>query len=169
MKKKVWILLWAAAVLMTAWRLWPRSLYSVIDSEQSSISMLNATVLESGPVDGEPSHTAYQMQQIQREDEHFTVFLSILEDCGYRPDFRNLLPWAVSSVESGSHYSNTSAKVSLYPDRAEDGGHISLSLLDSTTIAVSLPDQDRFLVFHPTDREMLSRLARFVKDHGTEQ
>ena len=170
MKKKIWIhLLLIISVLLIAWRLSPHSLYAMLSVSQEDISSFNATVLESWPQDGKPAHAAYKMEQVPQDEEPFSAFLSILEGSDYRADFRNLLPWAVSSVESSSHSSNTSASVSLYLDGVEDGRHISLDLLDSTTLAVRLPGRDGFLVFHPTDRGLILDLANFVKAHGTEQ
>ena len=83
-----------AAGLMT-WRLWPRSLSQVLGAEPRQVRSMACSASVSGVSEGEAVIDSDLLQDLSPEQADFQAVMEILDGTGYRPDFRNLLPWPV--------------------------------------------------------------------------
>lgn len=152
-----------AAGLMT-WRLWPRSLSQVLGAEPRQVRSMACSASVSGVSEGEAVIDSDLLQDLSPEQADFQAVMEILDGTGYRPDFRNLLPWPVCNV--GAEGSHQSASVTLaWGSGAAESASITLQ---SDRQAVVSPGgaEEGLLIFHPTDRETLDELTAYLQAHG---
>lgn len=153
-----------AAGLMT-WRLWPRSLSQVLGAEPRQVRSMACSASVSGLSEqGELFIDSDTLQDLSPEQADFQAVMEILDGAGYRPDFRNLLPWPVCNV--GAEGSHQSASVTLaWGSGAAESASITLQ---SDRQAVVSPGgaEEGLLIFHSTDRETLNELTAYLQAHG---
>ena len=152
-----------AAGLMT-WRLWPRSLSQVLGAEPRQVRSMACSASVSGVSEGEAVIDSDLLQDLSPEQADFQAVMEILDGTGYRPDFRNLLPWPVCNV--GAEGSHQSASVTLaWGSGAAESASITLQ---SDRQAVVSPGgaEEGLLIFHPTDRGTLNELTAYLQAHG---
>ncbi len=151
-----------AAGLLT-WRLWPRNLSQVLGAEPWQVRSMACSASVSGVSEGEAVIDSYILQDLSPEQADFQAVMEILDSTGYRPDFRNLLPWPVNRV--GAEGSRQSASVTLaWGSGAAESAAVTLQSDRQTMIS---PDgAERLLIFHPTDRGTLNELTAYLQAHG---
>lgn len=165
-KKKIAIV--AIVVLIAAflsWRLWPHSFADVISADADSVTSLTCSASFSGLSDGGPLITNYTLESLTLNEGEFQGVIKILNDTSYRQDFRNLIPWPISSVGSDGRYDECSATITLvWGDVATE--NCSVSFLSDSILSVNNGTDDGFLIYHPTDRTALNKLANYIQLHG---
>lgn len=168
-RKIIWITLSIIILLfgiLLVWRLWPRSLADILSVDSSEYTHIVCNASVSSVEDGEPSIESYQLQTLEPDMEEFDVVLEILNHTKYCPEYRNLLPWPITSVESGDLYEGMSVNVLLvWGDSSTENAYISF--LSKDCVAVSIATEEGYQVFHPTDTEALDELATYIKLHNT--
>ena len=157
-----------AAVIVVGlalWRLIPRSLANVIGQDPGAVTNMAAQVAVTGISGGKAATDTYTLEALSPDSEHFAAILEILEGTGYRPSFRNLLPWPRNSVEADSRFDGRSVTVFLvWGDGWEDT--CTLSFQTESQAVVSLGTEDGFRIYHPTDPEAHAALANYLEAHG---
>jgi hypothetical protein len=153
------------ALLLIGWRLWPHSLYDIFEIEEGSISSLSISVSESGVKNGDAFINQYLLNTVPSNSDDFSAIMSILEDSQYLSDFRNLLPWDIDSVDSGSKNIHYSAIITLCwsSTKASCG---DLLFLNDKKVAVGIDGKNSYLFFHPANRKTLENLASYLMVHG---
>ena len=147
-----------AVVGLILWRLVPRP-FSHFLPEGEVVSRLDCTALVLGGTWGlDPDAGTHTLQCLTPEDEAFAQIAGLLGSTGYRPDFRNLLPWPRNSVEADSRFDGRSVMVFLvWGDSLESSA--TLHLQTESQAVVSLGTEDGFRIYHPTDPEAHAALA----------
>ncbi|MBO5371298.1 MAG: hypothetical protein J6A75_01110 [Lachnospiraceae bacterium] len=166
-KKKIIICIIAALlILFLGWRMWPHPLDKVISADMDSITSLACNVSISGLEDSGDSYIdSYTLQALSEDDEHFQNIIDILKSTEYRQNFRNLLPWSITSVDAGKNYDGRSANV-LLAWGSEDNENCYLSFLDNNTIVISSINGDILQIYHPINRAVLDELVDYIQIHG---
>lgn len=165
-KKIIVFIIVILVVFFGGWRMWPYSFTEVISTEKDSISSLACNATISGVNDdGKPFIDSYALQTLSEEDEHFHAIIDILNSTEYRQDFRNLLPWAVTSVDSGGNYDGRSVNV-LFTWENTENENCYLSFQSNSIIVVGF-DDDGLQIYHPIKRDVLNKLMDYIQAHGT--
>ena len=152
-------------ILLVGWRLWPHSFAKVILVEPDAVTGLACNGAISGiESDGTPFIHSYGLQGLSADDEEFGAILEILKSSQYRQDFRNLLPWPITSVDSDGSYDGKSANGFLVWGTSEqETCYLSFG---GGSVTASLGSEAGLLVYHPTDSDLLSRLVDYIQQHG---
>lgn len=152
-----------AAGLMT-WRLWPRSLSQVLGAEPRQVRSMACSASVSGVSEGEAVIDSDLLQDLSPEQADFQAVMEILDGTGYRPDFRNLLPWPVHRVEAEGSCQSASVTLAWGSGTAESA---SITLQSDRQALVSPGGaEEGLLIFHPTDRGTLNELTAYLQAHG---
>lgn len=164
-KKKITIavimLLIAACV---GWRLWSHALADVVSADMNSVSSFTCSASIGSVSDGASMIEGYTLNSSTIGKDGFLEIIKILNSTSYHQDFRNLLPWPVTTVATDG--STRSATINFAWGTAATESCI-ISFLDDKTISFNLGVNDGFLIYHPTDRTTLNRLVDFIQLHGT--
>ena len=106
---------------LALWRLLPRSLADVLNADPGAVASMAAQVTVTGVADGKSVSEAFTLDALPPESEHFRAILELLDSTGYRPSFRDLLPWPRTSVETDGRFDGRSAMAFLvWGDSWED-------------------------------------------------
>ena len=166
MKKRAAVI--AAAALrigLLVWRFWPHSLSSVICVEKSAVTSMACLVSVGGTENGKPYINSYTLSDLSPQDDGFEEIMEILDSSNYRQDFRNLLPWSIDGVRSGKLNSVVVANAVFAWGSGEDESCF-MFMRSESMIAVSSGTKSGLKVYHPTNREMLDTLAKYLQTHG---
>lgn len=113
-RKRIFLVIASVLVLsLIGWRMWPHTFRTITSSDEEVFHTISIQVCEIGISDCTPTIDFYQLKIETPKDEHYTAIVSMLEDTDYRSDFRNLLPWEISSVGSESDTTTYSAIVTM--------------------------------------------------------
>ena len=113
-RKRIFLVIVSVLVLfLIGWRMWPHTFRTITSSGEEVFHTISIFVCERGFSDGTPTMDFYQLKIESPKDEHYTTIVSMLENTDYRSDFRNMLPWKISSVGSGSDTITYSAIVDM--------------------------------------------------------
>lgn len=168
MRKRVLIVILAIlTILLLGWRLWPHSLYDIFEIGEGSISSLRVSVTESGVrIEnhlGHPYINGYNLNALSSDSNDYSAILSILEDSQYRSDFRNLSPWAINRVSSSNRKYSATITFCWSNTKTSYG---DLGFLSDEKVSVGSEGKNGFLIFHPTNRNTLEKLAAYLIEHG---
>lgn len=144
----------------------PVSFWTMTGTDPASIHSLSAHAVSGGVSNGVPYHDSYQLEATPAEDERVMEFFDLMAGSSYVPSLRNLLPWPIDSVSGGDKMSGNYTVHAAFT-WGEEGEHfVTLSYLGAKKLALSLHNEPGYLVYYPTDREMVNRLGDFLKEHG---
>lgn len=164
-------LLALAAVIVAAlalWRLLPRSLADVLNADPGTVAGMAAQVTVTGVADGKSVSEAFTLDALPPESEHFRAILELLDSTGYRPDFRNLLPWRSST---GGMIDDRTVRV-VFAWGTDPARTCEMSLNRGDKVVVQWWSGDgtdrvgRPQFYHPTDRSVKDALADYLIAHG---
>ena len=156
-------------VILLGWRFIPRSFSDVISVDTSKVINYACSVNICGIDDNAmPFVQPYDLETVKKGDENFEDVFSVLDKTGYRPDFRNLLPWAITKVESDDDLNEMNAIVVLVWGN-EPNDNCIVHFLEDDKVSVSLGKRDGYLIYHPTNSETLKELVEYIKLHGVEK
>ena len=154
-----------AVVALALWRFLPRSLGDVLNGDPGAVTNMAAQVAVTDISGGKAATDTYTLEALSPDSEHFAAILEILEGTNYRPDFRNLLPWPLTSVAAEGLKDGRSVMVFLvWGDSLESSA--TLHLQTESQAVVSLGTEDGFRIYHPTDPEAHAALANYLEAHG---
>ena len=154
-----------AVIALALWRLVPRSLGDVLNGDPGAVVSMAAQVAVTGISGGKAATDTYTLEALSPDSEHFAAILEILEGTNYRPDFRNLLPWPLTSVAAEGLKDGRSVMVFLvWGDSLESSA--TLHLQTESQAVVSLGTEDGFRIYHPTDPEAHAALADYLEVYG---
>ena len=116
------------------WRFWPHSFADVISTDESRIINISCSSTISGLNDaGTPFTAHHSLPSLEKDTDAFNAVLDIVKSCEYRPDFQNLLPWAITSYSFGG---SKTANVSLiWGSNPGDNGYLQFGV-DGQVVAV---------------------------------
>lgn len=167
MSKRAKILIIVLAVVLLSgltWRLMPRALSDVISVNAEAVTSLSCAAMVHSNVDGVASTDSAVIPSVTAETAAFQAIMEILNDTGYRPDVRNLLPWRTTSVRGTGGTGSTVTLMLVWGETAEEC--CSMTVLDHKTISVSSGMRAGLLVFHPSNRDTLDALIDCVRLYG---
>lgn len=168
MKKHIGKIITAVILLLIVglliWRFWPRSSSAIIAMDESAITDYSATAMV-GRFEGGQSYTdTYRVDNVDSKPGDPGALLEILATSGYRPDFRNLLPWGIDSVSSDRNYDSRTVLLSFYAHNLEE--EISIHFLSPSIIAVNTNNESGMCIYHPANRETLDALVTYIQENG---
>lgn len=162
MKKKK-LLIWTLAALLivgaAAWRLWPRSIDSLMGrpgSEADAVAIsLQEWTFEEGPL---VKHF-YTLNADSPEESR--AIMDIISRGRYRASFANLLPWTWGSYSSGKKSDGRTINVDVSFDD-------TLETANMTFLGHDKGDVNGRRIW-PVGNEMFEELAEYIKEKGEEQ
>ncbi|MGN0313781.1 MAG: hypothetical protein ACI4EG_03200 [Fusicatenibacter sp.] len=158
-KKIISILLTLAIAALFVWRMWPLSLKDVIGMDDTMYDTLVVQATEFGVTDGSLTLDVYQLESLSEDALH-----ELINSAAFRPSFRNLLPWDITAVDSGSSNITQSANLTFIDSANHRVCHVSFH--GSNRVSVDVPEKSGFLIYYPTDHTLLSQVVSHVKEHG---
>ncbi len=163
-KKVIQWLLGAALAALLLWLFVPQSIYTAMDVPEGSVRRGCVAVLETVFEGTEQDTRFYQVNTEDLDGDILEELLSILEENGFRPDLRNLLPWKTGDLSaSGQKYIMDIDLIwGSDPERA-----VHIVTLEPETFGINAGNG--FRVFHPADPATREKLYQFVKIYGKEQ
>ena len=165
-KKKTAIILATALVTIAllGWRLWPRSIDKVILTSPESVNSVACNATVSGVEAGDLFMDTYSIKAEQMQDADIKALMGILNSTKYRPALRNLLPWNITSVDSGGTNDGKSANLALVWGNLE-AEHCYMMFHSGSVVAVDV-GSGGYLIYHPTERAVLDKLVDYIQEHG---
>ena len=168
MPKKKRLLLLIPALLLAAFLLWSRpvSFWAMTGAARDGVYSLSASAIRGDVKNGVPTHEIYELEATPAQDPVVLEFFDLLASASYVPSPVNLLPWELDRV-SGDGGKNSAYTVHIAFTWGEEGEHHAfVSYLSGKKLALSLPDEDGYLVYRPADRDLADRLGKFIEEHG---
>ena len=149
---------------LLVWRFWPRSSSAIIPMDESAITDYSATAMVGRFENGQSYTDTYRVDNVDSKPGDPGALLKILASSGYRPDFRNLLPWGIDSVSADRNYGNQTVLLYFYAHNSEEV--IIIHFLSPSIIAVNTNNESGMRIYHPANRETLHILAEYLQDNG---
>lgn len=169
MKKRYIVLL--VFILLVAglltWRLWPRSLASLLPDDAYAFTGFDAIATDIVYGVSPSSLRTYRLEDGEQTDGVIADLLDILKTSDYRPSFRNLLPWGKGSLVSGNDYDGRSATVHFYIVEDQTPRSFYVQFLGRSLVAIST--EDGWGVYHATNPETLTALVEYIQTHGQQK
>lgn len=166
MKKRIIIGIVIALVLgVLLWRFIPRSAGAVIPVDENDVTSFAAISMVGRNLLGEPNFSIYRIDSADATKQNIHDFLEILKTSRYQPDFRNLLPWGIDSVSSDKNYDSRTVTVQF--TCGDD--YLDITFHSPTLITISTKDTSGFRIYHPTNKNTITKLVEYLETHGTLQ
>ena len=166
-KKVIVIILALIAAALLVWRTWPHSLREIIGANTEPFDEISVSITEFGVDNSSLQMNVYKVEMSPADGATYNQLLSLIEGTKFRQDFRNLLPWDITTVSSGHKNITHSANLMLTGAGLDGGCHISYH--GSRIVSFSIEADSGFLVYHPVNRAALDQLVAFTKEHGVLQ
>ena len=165
-KKRIFTIVATAIVLLACvWRMWPHTLKEILSTGKRPFDTVSVQVSEFNILDNSPNIDVYRLEVTSPEDRNYMSFMSIIESTKFRSDFRNLLPWDVLSVSSGTKSITHSAVIMLtWGDSNDEVCHITFH--SDRIVSFDVGGKTEFLVYHPTNRTILNQIVTYTKENG---
>ena len=163
-KKIVPIVVVLLIIALLGWRLWPRPIDKIISTSTDSINSMACSATVSGVEDGDLFMDTYSIQSENLTDADIEALMEILNSTKYRPDLRNLLPWDITSVDSGGTNDGKSANLALVWGKSE-AEHCYMMFHSGSVVAIDV-GSGGYLIYHPTERAVLDKLVDYIQEHG---
>lgn len=157
MNKKRWLVLCLVVVAIAAWRLWPRSVESLLCRPLAEADRVTCRLTAYEEENGGYGDRAYEL--IAETPEESRAVLDILRRGKYRASFTNLLPWTWGSLSSGYKWDGRHMMVTLLSD-GEEPWAAMLIIYGSDKASI-----DGRQVY-PVGNEMFDELAEYIQTHG---
>ena len=163
MKKRIVIGIVIALVLgVLLWRFIPRSSGAVIPVDENNVTSFAAISMVGRNLAGEPDFSIYRIDSADATEENIQDFLKILKTSQYQPDFRNLLPWGGDSVSSDKNYDSRTVTVQF----ACGDDYLDITFHSPTLITINTKDTSGFRIYHPTNKNTITKLVEYLETHG---
>lgn len=166
MKKRVVIgIVIAIVVCVLLWRFLPRSAETVVPVDESDVTSFAAISMVGRNLLGEPNFSIYRIDSTDASTQNIHDFLEILKTSRYQPDFRNLIPWGIDSVSAGRNYDSRTITVQF----ACGDDYLDITFHSPTLITISAKGDSGFRIYHPTNKDTITKLVEYLETHGTLQ
>lgn len=166
MKKRIIIGIVIALVLgVLLWRYIPRSANTVIPVEENEVTSFAAISTVGRNLLGEPNFSIYRIDSVNATTQNIHDFLEILKTSRYQPDFRNFLSWAIDSISADRNYDNRTVTMQF----ACGDDYLDVTFHSPTMITISAKGDSGFRIYHPTDKETITKLVEYLETNGTLQ
>lgn len=149
-------------IYLPIWRFLPQSFVDMMNMEEDSISIESACARVyyiNEPV-------FYRLEDIDLESNMSKEILDILALLNYKPDFRNLLPWKLKSLNSDKNFDGRFVELFF---RAKNGEVGFIHFMSSSLVHVYGSDITGNHIYHPTDSKAFDALMEYVREHGVKQ
>ena len=146
-------------IYLPIWRLWPQSFANMMNVDKDSLSIVSAYV----DVYDYFTPENYQLKNIDIQSNVSKEIVDILATSDYKPDFRNLLPWRLKSLDGGKNYDGRRVLLAFNTKNGEVG---FIHFMSSGRVYVYGPDIAGNHIYHPTDSEAFDALVEYVQEHG---
>ena len=158
-----------AIALILLWRFWPHPIFKWLPDDIDSASKAMANVSISDIKNGKPRIDTYTMNEVNRDQ--LTEILGILDTSGYRRDWRNLVPWGLSSVSSGKKYDGRTLQIYIFfpVGDAEYGEDIAITYKGKDGVILYGKGIAGMRVYHPTNPETIDYLVGYLQANGVLQ
>ena len=161
------IMLVAATILFTL-LLWPCSYSDILGVDQDSVTHISAyagiDILE----DGQTVLQHYRMDSIPLSGEgSYEEVLGILNECRFRRNIRNLLPWIDDEYEyptTNKDYDGNTLRLVYH--LGSEQFYVAVDFYSSSLMMISENEFSDFLFYHPTNHETLGKLIEFIHTYG---
>lgn len=163
--RKYKIILIIVIFFLAIWRLWPHSFKKIIPLNYHSVSEINLQMTEFGTSNSSLSMDVYKLDIESVTDVNYDCVLNILNGTKYRPDFRNLLPLDITTVDSGSKSITHSAIIRFIGNESDEVCYINFH--GDNTVSVDSKYASEFRIYHLMNRKSLYELAEYIKQNGT--
>ena len=164
-KKNLFVALGAIVILaLLIWRMLPHSLEEILPSGNDNFSRINVQITEFSSPDHSLNLSVYAIETTSPIDDHYKPIIEMIKNTDYRSDFRNLLPWDITTVNSESNNIEHSAIIKLVSESTEETYVINFH--GERVVSFDFGVHSEFRVYHPTNRELLSQLVEYVKTNG---
>lgn len=155
-------------IMLCFWRLWPHSLKGILPVKEMVFNTISVKVSELGVSNNSPTIDSYSLDITSPDDENYSAFMSIVLSTKFRSDFRNLLPWDILTVDSGTNNITHSATIMLtWGDTNNKICYISF--LDDRMVSLDISGEESFQIYHPTNQTTLNQIVAYVKENGVPQ
>ena len=152
----------ALIVGLIIWRFWPQSASHLMPVDENAVTGFAALALVGN---GLADNEEYRIDSSEQLGNEPGEIVEILATSNYRPDFRNLLPWGVTKVNSGRKYDGYTVFLDyLYAENK----YISVTFFSSSTLIITTDEYSRMRIYHPTNSETLDKLVEYLKTHNTD-
>ena len=167
MKKRYIVLLVFVLLVvgLLTWRLWPRSLANLLPKDAYSFPNVFASAMVDVYEVGQVDFLHYRLDD--QETTAAKELLDILNTSGYRPAFRNLLPWTEGALASGSDFDGRSVILHFYVIAGQTRRDFSVQFLGRSQVSIST--EDSWGVYHATNPETLTALVEYIQTHGQQK
>lgn len=166
MKKRIiTIAVLVVIALIVAWRFWPRSLAKLVPDNIGEAEYYSAYTSVSGIKGTRPNIDTWLLDNIPQDE--FMEIMELLETSGYRSDFRNLLPWGISYVESDKNYDGRFANIHIgFKEENENVKFVGISFFSSSQVSISGVSRLGSRIYHPTNSATLDYLVGYLQANG---
>ena len=166
MKKRIIIGVVIALVLgVLLWRFIPRSASTVIPVDKSDVTSFAAISMVGRNLLGEPNFSIYRIDSADATTQNIHDFLEILKTSRYQPDFRNLLPWGMDSISADRNYDSRTITMQF----ACGDDYLDITFHSPTIITISTKNESGFRIYHPTNKDTITKLVEYLEANGTLQ
>ena len=157
-KKIIMICITVLFIALIAWRLWPRSIDSFMDSPVRDIDRLNGYLTMSEVENGQPVLNTYKVEANTPQDSQ--RLFEILGKGKYQASLTNLLPWTWGRLSSGFGYDGRSIHIHMFFD-GDEPSFTSIIMYGGDKSSV---DGRRVL---PIGNDVFNELAEYIQANGT--
>lgn len=165
--KLIFIIIFAIGVCLGIWRLWPNRISHLLSFEENSVIGFSAQATVRHYIN-EYSYngTDYYLDIPHEQSRNFEDILEIINKSKYQQDFRNLLPGDIDTVHPDKNHDGTNVDLEFVFGNKPDQ-RINISFLSSSIIAVFVPPESSFRIYHPTNPETIDNLVKYLQTYGT--
>lgn len=172
MKKRIGYMIAALIVALFAglllWRFLPRSCAHMMSVDESAFTGFSSQAMIYHFDLGSTYTDMYYIEHIPRQEAAYGEIMEILATSRYRPDFRNLLPWNLSSLSSGKNYDGRTVSM-VFSAVSQEEQFVSIRFLSSTIVQIHIGNKSGFRIYHPTNRETFDKVVEFLQTNGVKQ
>ena len=164
-KRIVALLLILLLIIICIWRFWPHSLPQITSIDIESVSEIRGVASYAIIENGDLNVNTYKTV-ISRENECWDEILTLLTTSGYKQDLRNPFLSFMNKISFNSGRKDLSMILVLWDEKKNKG--CELNFVSNNLICVtSLPtDASGWRLYHPTDRNMMDKLAWMIQQNG---
>ena len=157
------IIIGALLLSLVIWRLWPRSMEGIFSLDPNSASSITCTLMIDGlGSDGEPYTDFYNISNATADNEELHGIINLLCKSSYQQDFRNLLPWKITSAEADDSHDGRYVNISLqYADQ-----YYRIFFFSKDMMVVSLGDDSGYRFYHPVNEDVFDNVVEYIQLNG---
>ena len=165
--KLIFSIILAIGVCLLIWRLWPNRISHLLPFEENSVISFSVQATVRHYINEYSYNGTYYYLDIPHEQSrNFEEILEIINKSKYQQDYRNLLPGDIDTVHPDKNHDGTNVDLEFVFGNKPDQ-RINISFLSSSIIAVFVPAESSFRIYHPTNPETIDNLVEYLQTNGT--